>query len=105
MYITFLAGSPCAKTGSFLPYSATFLPRPVESRNNFTSKARIPGFAFLLRRGTPTDTLRPGEGIDANNSRTSIPKTVQYCTVSAGDVASEVSRLTPRCHADSRHYG
>src|SRR5271154_1966017 len=67
MYITFFAVSPCAKTISFLRNLATFLPRPVESRNNFTLKARLLDFFFLGKRRTPTDALRAAVGTIGKN--------------------------------------
>src|SRR5579864_346311 len=39
MYRTFVAGSPCLKTVSLLPYSTTFLAAPAESRKAWASKA------------------------------------------------------------------
>jgi len=47
MYMTFLAGPPCEKTVSFLRKSTTFLPRPVESRNRFTSNWGLLELVFL----------------------------------------------------------
>src|SRR5580692_1361485 len=85
MYITFLAGSPCAKTVSFLANLATFRPRPVESRNFFTSKTRVPEFPLFGRRRTGTDTLRPRKGSICQYSQPGIPETVQNCTVSQND--------------------
>src|SRR5260370_36745984 len=87
MYITFLAGSPCAKTVSFPGNLPTFLPRPVESRNDFTSNAEVFDFAFLGRRATATltDTLRTDEEAIQQNSLRQDSKTVQYCTVFFGE--------------------
>src|SRR5580693_6958830 len=83
MYITFFAGSPCAKTVSFARNLPTFLPRPVESRNNFTSNAGVFDFAFFGRRATATlrDTLRTDEEATQQNCMRQDSKTVQYCTV------------------------
>src|SRR5271154_2907872 len=68
--MTCSAGSPWAKTGSFLSNLATLLPRPVESRNCFTSKARFFEFARRGTRRTLTDTLRlAGDTIAKNNMR------------------------------------
>src|SRR4029077_8491549 len=60
MYITCFAGSPCVKTVSFPLNLATFLPRPAESRNNFTSKTGIPEFAFLKEGVTFASTALGG---------------------------------------------
>jgi hypothetical protein len=62
MYMTLCAGLPCAKTVSFPRNLATLLPRPPESRNNFTSNAGIPEFAFRGERGTLAGTRRTVDG-------------------------------------------
>src|SRR5271156_2714598 len=68
MYITCLAESPWAKMAAFRSNLATFRPRPVESRNAFTSKTRLRAFALFGGRGTLIDTLRVAEeAIDKNN--------------------------------------
>src|SRR5271156_1453933 len=67
MYITFVAVSPCPKTVSFLRNLATFLPKPVESRNSFTLKARLLDFVFLGKRGTLPDALRAAAGTIGEN--------------------------------------
>src|ERR1700676_2571968 len=66
--MTFLAGSPCAKTVCFAANSATFLPRPAESRKNFRSNAGTLESAFLGERGTLTDTRRTAEDNIRQNS-------------------------------------
>src|SRR5580658_1334917 len=58
MYITCLAASPWAKIDSLRANVATFLPRPVESRNAFTSKTRLRDFVLFGGRGTLIATLR-----------------------------------------------
>src|ERR1700675_2083350 len=58
MYITFFAGSPWAKMVFFPRNCSTFLPRPAESRNNFTLKAGLLVFAFWGGRRTLADTRR-----------------------------------------------
>src|SRR5712664_3021582 len=58
MYMTFFAGSPCAKMVSSPRNLSTVLPRPAESRNNFTSKARLLKFALGGERRTLTRTRR-----------------------------------------------
>src|SRR6202158_1459674 len=68
MYITVFAGAPCAKTVSFFRNLSTFLPRPAESRNNFTSKAGPLEFAFLGERGTLRDTRLAADDTMAQNS-------------------------------------
>src|SRR5580693_4580768 len=68
MYITFFAGSPCAKTVSFPRNLATLLPRPAESRNNCTSKAGLLEFAFLAEGVTGTGTRRAAVDTIAYNS-------------------------------------
>jgi hypothetical protein len=50
MYMTLLAGLPCAKMVSFLRNVFIVLPRLVESRNTFTSKAGIFESAFWRQR-------------------------------------------------------
>lgn len=56
--MTFFPGSPCAKTVSFLRNLATFLPKPAESRNDCTSKARLRKFAFVEERRVWADARR-----------------------------------------------
>src|SRR5271157_5394538 len=68
MYMTFSAGSPWAKTVSFAGNLATFLPRPVQWRNSFTSKTGLFGFAFWGERRTLTDTRRTGRDIIFDDS-------------------------------------
>src|SRR5579863_1748004 len=68
MYITFFAGSPWAKTVFFPRNCSTFLPRPAESRNNFTLKAGLLVFAFLGERRTLADTRRGADDSMAKNS-------------------------------------
>src|SRR5580693_9326463 len=68
MYITFFAGSPCAKTVSLARNLPTFLPRPVESRNNFTSKAGLFEIAFRGERRTLKDSRRAAENAIRKNS-------------------------------------
>src|SRR5580700_8969925 len=58
MYRTFFAGSPCAKTVSLARNLATFLPKPAESRNNFTLNTGFRESAFLLERGALAGTVR-----------------------------------------------
>src|ERR1700675_3482723 len=84
MYITFFSGSPCAKTVSSARNLPTFLPRPVESRNNFTSKLGFFDFAFFGKRTTLTDTLRTDEAAIQQNTLSHDSKSVQYCTVFGG---------------------
>src|SRR6266403_929982 len=68
MYMTSVAGSPCAKTVSFPPNLETFLPRPVESRKNFTSNTGVLEFAFLEERETGAETRRVAEGAMRHNT-------------------------------------
>src|ERR1700752_2017283 len=68
MYITFFAGSPWAKTVFFPRNCSTFLPRPAESRNNFTLKAGLLVFAFLGERRTLADTRRGADDSMVKNS-------------------------------------
>src|SRR6267143_5736544 len=68
MYMTVFAGAPCAKTVSFFRNSSTFLPRPAESRNNFTSKAGFLEFALLGERGTLRDTRLGADDTMGQNS-------------------------------------
>src|ERR1700682_360198 len=68
MYMTVFAGAPCAKTVSFFRNLSTFLPRPAESRNNFTSKAGPFECAFLGERGTLRDTRLGADDTMAQNS-------------------------------------
>src|SRR5882724_11726366 len=68
MYMTVFAGSPCPKTVSFPRNSATFLRRPAESRNIFTSNAGIFVFAFFRERRTGTDERRAAEDTMRQNS-------------------------------------
>src|SRR3984885_954276 len=56
--MTFVAGAPCAKTISFARNVLTFLPRPAESRNNFTSNAEILKIVSLGERRVFTDLRR-----------------------------------------------
>src|ERR1700719_2329826 len=58
MYMTLCAGSPCAKTVSFPRNFPTFLPRPTESRNNFTSNKGLLKLAFLRERRRLTGLRR-----------------------------------------------
>ena len=58
--MTCFAGSPCLMTISFARNLATFLPRPAESRNNFTSKTGIPEFALLKEGGAFAGTALGG---------------------------------------------
>src|SRR5580700_7189109 len=74
MYITFLARSPCVKTVSFFRNLPTFLPKPVESRNNFTSKARFLEFAFWGRRRALPGTVRTAGDVIGNNSAAGLQK-------------------------------
>ena len=53
MYITFFAGSPCAKTVSFARDLAIFLPKRAESRKVFTLEAEVFALAFLDERAAP----------------------------------------------------
>src|SRR5580698_10299217 len=69
MYITCLAGSPWAKTVSFLANLPTLLPRPVESRKRFTSKARFFDFARSGAGRSLADTLRPAGDTIRHSSR------------------------------------
>src|SRR5580704_303534 len=68
MYMTFVAGSPCAKTVSFGSNLAIFVPSPAEPRNNFASNAGIRGSAFLGERRTAGDTRRTAESAIRQNS-------------------------------------
>src|SRR5260221_5871836 len=58
MYMTFVAGSPCAKTVSSLRNFSSFLPGPAEPRYNFTSNTAVLEFAFLGERRRLTGTRR-----------------------------------------------
>src|ERR1700735_47232 len=82
MYMTFLAGSPCANTVSFAPNLTTFLPRPVESRKNFRSKPSFLEFPFLTPFGIFAETRLAAEDNIDQTSPTADRKTVQYCTAS-----------------------
>src|ERR1700751_1641344 len=97
MYITFFAGSPCAKTVSFARNLPTFLPKPVESRNSFTSKPGFFDFAFLGKRTTLTDTLRTDDEAIQQNSRRRDSKTVQYCTVFGRSARHDLSPNSRAC--------
>src|SRR4030095_2437101 len=68
MYMTFFAGSPCEKTVSFPSNLSTFLPRPAESRSEFTSNAGTLRFAFLWERRGLTGLRRTTEGTIAQIS-------------------------------------
>src|SRR6202023_2361502 len=68
MYMTVVAGSPCAKTVSFPWNLCTFLPRPAESRNSCTSNAGLLLFAFWGERRTLRDTRRAFKDAMLNNS-------------------------------------
>src|SRR5216684_154169 len=68
MYMTFLAGSPCAKMVSFPRNLSTFLPRPAESRNDCTLKAGVLAFALGGERRTLTRTRRGLADIIRQNS-------------------------------------
>src|ERR1700720_2224609 len=68
MYMTVFAGAPCAKTVSFFRNLSTFLPRPAESRNNFTSKAGFLEFALLGERGTLRDARLGADDTMRQNS-------------------------------------
>src|SRR5258706_14301655 len=68
MYMTSVAGSPCAKTVSFPPNLETLLPRPAESRKNFTSNTGVLEFAFLEERETGTETRRVAEDAMRHNT-------------------------------------
>src|SRR6267143_784368 len=68
MYMTVLAGAPCAKTVSFFRNLPTFLPRPAESRNNFTSKAGLLEIALLGERGTLRDIRLGADDAMGQNS-------------------------------------
>src|SRR6266850_404934 len=68
MYMTVFAGSPCPKTVSFPRNFSTFLRRPAESRNNFTSNTRLLEFAFLGERWTGTVARRAAEDTMRQNS-------------------------------------
>src|SRR5712664_2260257 len=68
MYMTFFAGSPCAKMVSSPRNLSTVLPRPAESRNNFTSKARLLKFALGGERRALTETRRGAEDSMSQNS-------------------------------------
>src|SRR5271154_7218201 len=81
MYITCLAGSPWAKMISFLANLPTFLPRPVESRKRFASKARFFDFARLRRRRGLADTVRRAADFIIKNNRGRVRESVQNCTV------------------------
>src|SRR5580693_3447440 len=80
MYITCLAGSPWAKTVSFLSNVPTFLPKPVERRNCFTSKTRLLRVVRFAGRGALIDTLRLAEGTINKNNMATFRKSVQNCT-------------------------
>src|SRR5580692_8618816 len=92
MYITCLAGSPWAKTVSFLANSPTFLPRPVESRKRFTSKTRFFDFARGRAPRTLADTLRLAGDSIVNDSRGGIRESVQNCTVGGASRGAGDSR-------------
>src|SRR6267378_7590832 len=68
MYMTSVAGSPCAKTVSFPPNLETFLPRPVESRKNFTSNTGVLECAFLEEREAGAETRRVAEDAMRHNT-------------------------------------
>src|SRR6266403_1109465 len=71
--MTLFAGSPCAKTFSFPRNLPTFLPKPAESRNNFTSKTGLRKFAFLGERGASTGTRRTASDTMHQNSMDTNP--------------------------------
>src|SRR5437773_10150640 len=80
MYMTFFAGLPCAKMISFPRNLPTFLPRPVESSNDFTSKTALSDLVFLGERGL-TDLRRTAEdmlGETSTNSGACSISRVQY---------------------------
>src|SRR6266568_9058635 len=66
--MTSFAGSPCAKTISFPRNLPTFLPRPVESRNDFTSKTALLDLVFLGERRGLTVLRRIAEDMLGENS-------------------------------------
>src|SRR5580704_13847108 len=69
MYITSRAGAPCAKTVSFARNLRITLPRPAESRNNFTSKVWLFEVGFWGERRTFAETLlRAQDTIQHNTS-------------------------------------
>src|SRR6267143_4591894 len=78
MYMTFFAGSPCAKTVSFFRNLPTLLPKPVESRNDCASKAGLLDFAFLGERRTLTDTRR---GLQDSIRQNSMERESAECTI------------------------
>src|SRR5271163_2269012 len=104
MYITCLAGSPWAKTVSFLSKVPTFLPSPVESRNFFTSKARFRGLVRFGERGTLIDTLRLARGTIKNNNMTAFGKSVQNCTICTVAHEAFARHETTESVADSATY-
>src|SRR5580765_8154393 len=77
--MTPVAGSPCAKTISFALNLTTVLPRPVESRNDFASKARPLEDPFLGERRTFTGARRVVE--DTITTILRFLPAVQYCTL------------------------
>src|SRR5580692_2230052 len=77
MYITCLAASPWAKIDSLRANLATFLPRPVESRNAFTSKTRLRELALFGGRETLIDTARLADDTIGKNSMGPIGESVQ----------------------------
>src|SRR4029077_11071227 len=95
MYMTFFAGSPCAKTVSFPRYLPTFLPRPVESRNNLTSNAGPPKLTFLRERRRLTGLRRTTKDMLNQNSMDSAgcSKPVQYLVLNIGQSMPRVFRF------------
>src|SRR6266403_3506228 len=90
MYMTVFAGAPCAKTVSFFRNSSTFLPRPAESRNNFTSKAGFLEFALLGERGTLRDTRL---GADDTMGQNSMEPDAADCSILYGQPSNLRMRL------------
>src|ERR1700691_3808704 len=69
--MTFVARSPCAKTISLARNLLTFLPRPAESRNDFTSKVEpFETFSWGERRAFADLRRVGGVGIGQTNTET-----------------------------------
>src|SRR6266849_7022814 len=88
MYMTFVAGSPCAKTVSFARNLFTFLPRPAESRNSCTSNAGLLRFAWGEERRAFSSTRLAAEDTMVQNS-------MKHANCPVGDSPFIVS--TSRC--------
>src|SRR5580658_2304251 len=104
MYITCLAGSPWAKTVSFLSNVPTFLPKPVESRNCFTSKPRLLRVARFRRRGALIETLRLTGATIGDNSMAPFRESVQNCTDCTAAHKDFARHETRRSIEDSARY-